>query len=123
MSTDSTDALLNTFRVAIEQIAEAVVARRFPELARPGDLRAVPDREPEPDLEQLLTAPQVAELLQVNVQRVYHLVRTKALTVVRINEREFRVDPHALRRFIDAGGIAHADAEGFDENLPVAVNH
>lgn len=123
MSTDSTDVLLNTFRVAIEQIAEAAVARKLPELARTGALRAIPDREPEPDLEKLLTAPQVADLLQVNVQRVYHLVRTKALTVVRVNEREIRVDPHALRRFIDAGGIAHTDAEDFEENLSVAVKH
>lgn len=58
---------------------------------------------PQPYASSLLTTRQVAERLALSTQRVYELVRTQALPVVRIG-RQVRVDPAALERWIKNGG-------------------
>ena len=58
---------------------------------------------PQPYASSLLTTRQVAERLALSTQRVYELVRTQALPVVRIG-RQVRVDPAALEQWIKNGG-------------------
>ena len=58
---------------------------------------------PQPYASSLLTTRQVAERLNLTLQRVYELARTQALPVVRIG-RQVRVDPAALERWIKNGG-------------------
>ena len=67
--------------------------------------------------ESLLTAQQVAVLLQVPKARVYGLVRLGLLPGVRVG-RQVRFSPDALREWIAAGGMAlpgglrHLESEG-----------
>ncbi len=53
---------------------------------------------------RLLTAKEVAPLLQVTSARVYELARERAIPVIRIGERQLRFDEAALRDWIAAGG-------------------
>ena len=55
--------------------------------------------------ESLLTAQQVAVLLQVPRARVYELVRLGLLPGIRVG-RQVRLSPDALRQWIAAGGTA-----------------
>jgi excisionase family DNA binding protein len=57
---------------------------------------------------RLLTAPEVAERLGVRLHRVYELIRTNRLPVVRLG-RNIRVDPGALESWIANGGTAAVD--------------
>jgi excisionase family DNA binding protein len=54
-------------------------------------------------LPRLLRVAQVAEILDVSVQRAYELARIGTLPVVRVG-RQVRVDPLRLREWIRAGG-------------------
>jgi len=54
---------------------------------------------------RLLRAPEVAQILQVSVLRVYELARLRALPCVRIG-RSVRIPDHALMDWIAAGGTA-----------------
>ena len=58
---------------------------------------------PQPYASSLLTVRQMAERLNLTLQRAYELTRTQALPVVRIG-RQVRVDPAALERWIKNGG-------------------
>jgi excisionase family DNA binding protein len=55
-------------------------------------------------LEKLLTANDVSEVLQIDLQRVYSLTRKKLLPTVRLGDRQYRYDPSAIERFIENGG-------------------
>ena len=58
----------------------------------------------------LLKAEEVAELLRVDKQRVYELVRTKQIPVIRIGERQYRFSHHAIDTWISSGG-SHTEKE------------
>ncbi len=55
------------------------------------------------DLDRMLLAPEVAEILNVSVPRVYELVRTGVLPAVKLG-RQIRVDRRKLQAFLDSGG-------------------
>lgn len=54
--------------------------------------------------QQILVASEVAELLRVDKQRVYELVRTHQLPVIRIGERQYRFSLREIQEWIDRGG-------------------
>jgi excisionase family DNA binding protein len=53
---------------------------------------------------QILVADEVAEMLRVDRQRVYELVRRNAIPVIRVGERQYRFDAEAIRQWIERGG-------------------
>ena len=53
---------------------------------------------------RLLDAKEVAEILQVNTQRVYELTRQGILPSVRIGARQIRFEEEHLLRWIENGG-------------------
>ncbi len=52
----------------------------------------------------VLVADEVAAILRVDKQRVYELVRTRQIPVIRLGERQYRFSAEAVRRWLDAGG-------------------
>jgi excisionase family DNA binding protein len=54
--------------------------------------------------QQILIADEVAEMLRVDRQRVYELVRRNAIPVIRLGERQYRFDSEAIRQWIERGG-------------------
>ncbi len=54
--------------------------------------------------EKLLTANDVSEVLQIDLQRVYSLTRRKLLPTVKLGERQYRYSRQAIERFIENGG-------------------
>lgn len=61
---------------------------------------------------QILVADEVAELLRVDKQRVYELVRTRQIPFIRLGERQYRFSADAVDRWLNDGGSVR---EG-DEN-------
>jgi excisionase family DNA binding protein len=62
---------------------------------------------------QLLKMDEVAAVLGVSRWRAYELARLGAFPVVKLGERQLRVDPARLQAWIDHGGAAappHTDA-------------
>src|SRR5687767_5380739 len=53
---------------------------------------------------RLLDAKKVAEILQVNTQRVYELTRQGILPSIRIGARQIRFEEERLLRWIENGG-------------------
>lgn len=53
---------------------------------------------------KILLADEVAEILRIDRQRVYELVRRNAIPVIRIGERQYRFDAEALEQWIQRGG-------------------
>jgi excisionase family DNA binding protein len=53
---------------------------------------------------KILIADEVAEMLRVDRQRVYELVRRNAIPVIRLGERQYRFDAEAIRQWIERGG-------------------
>ncbi len=66
--------------------------------------------------QQILIADEVAEMLRVDRQRVYELVRTHAIPVIRVGERQYRFDAEAVSKWMERGGgsTTHdpADSDG-----------
>jgi excisionase family DNA binding protein len=60
---------------------------------------------------QILVADEVAEMLRVDRQRVYELVRKRAIPVIRLGERQYRFDAEAIRDWMTRGGST-ADGNG-----------
>ena len=54
---------------------------------------------------RLITIPEVSQILEVNVQRAYELVRLGLIPSVRLG-RQVRVDSKSLEDFIEKGGKA-----------------
>lgn len=52
----------------------------------------------------LLTAPEVAQILRVSKARVYELARRKMLPVLTLGQRQVRFEEAALQKWIAAGG-------------------
>lgn len=59
----------------------------------------------------VLVADEVAEMLRVDRQRIYELVRRDAIPVIRLGERQYRFDATAIRQWIERGGSS-AESEG-----------
>lgn len=59
---------------------------------------------------RLLTAEDVAAILQLALPRVYELARSGKIPVVRVG-RQVRFDEAALRRWIEAGGCPLDDGQ------------
>lgn len=53
---------------------------------------------------QILVADEVAEMLRVDKQRVYDLVRAGKIPVIRLGERQYRFSYQAVQRWLDDGG-------------------
>jgi len=64
---------------------------------------------------RLLDAKEVAEILQVNVQRVYELTRQGILPSIRIGPRQIRFDETRLMQWMEHGG--KLNAEGLEAKL------
>jgi excisionase family DNA binding protein len=64
---------------------------------------------------RLLDAKEVAEILQVNVQRVYELTRQGILPSIRIGPRQIRFEDTRLMQWIEHGG--RLNAEGLEAKL------
>lgn len=62
---------------------------------------------------QILVADEVAELLRVDKQRVYELVRTGRIPVIRIGERQYRFAASSIEQWIQDGG--NRESEHSDE--------
>jgi excisionase family DNA binding protein len=52
----------------------------------------------------ILVADEVAELLRVDRQRVYELVRRGAIPVIRIGQRQYRFNAEVIKQWIERGG-------------------
>ena len=61
--------------------------------------------------EKLLTANDVSEVLQIDLQRVYSLTRRKLLPTVKLGERQYRYSRQAIERFIADGGNQEGERE------------
>ncbi len=66
----------------------------------------------------ILMVDEVAELLRVDRQRIYELVRTNQLPVIRLGQRQYRFDSDAIRRWLNAGGSREAGASIENGTLP-----
>lgn len=53
---------------------------------------------------EILVADEVAELLRVDRQRVYELVRTQKIPVIRLGERQYRFSAAAIDEWLADGG-------------------
>jgi excisionase family DNA binding protein len=60
---------------------------------------------------QILVADEVAEMLRVDRQRVYELVRKNAIPVIRLGERQYRFDAEAIKEWIVRGGGYPVESE------------
>ncbi len=60
---------------------------------------------------QILVADEVAEMLRVDRQRVYELVRRNAIPVIRLGERQYRFDAETIRKWIERGGSSVESGE------------
>ena len=65
--------------------------------------------------EKLLTASDVSEVLQIDLQRVYDLTRRKLLPVVVLGERQYRYSRQAIERFIENGGNQQSEVSRDDK--------
>jgi excisionase family DNA binding protein len=61
--------------------------------------------------ERLLTATEVSQALQIDLQRVYELTRRKLLPSVRLGERQLRFSPQAIEQFIAEGGNREGESK------------
>lgn len=57
----------------------------------------------------ILVADEVAELLRVDKQRIYELVRTNQIPVIRLGERQYRFSAQAIEKFLHGGGTQKED--------------
>ncbi len=62
----------------------------------------------------VLVAEEVASLLRVDKQRVYELVRTGQIPVIRLGERQYRFSTEAVERWLTEGGSRKREDESND---------
>ena len=75
---------------------------------------------------QILVADEVAELLRVDKQRVYELVRTNQIPFIRLGERQYRFSAPAIQNFLDTGGTQKGNdgqGEEFQNDLVNQDDH
>jgi excisionase family DNA binding protein len=59
-------------------------------------------------MEKLLTAEDIADVLNTKLERVWELAREKHLPCVRLGKRQMRFDRRAVEQFIASGGSKDA---------------
>lgn len=64
----------------------------------------------------ILVADEVAQLLRVDKQRVYELVRTNAIPFITLGERQYRFARTAIEKWLKDGGTLKAEKCKKDEN-------
>mgnify|MGYP001306904599 CR=1 FL=1 len=52
----------------------------------------------------ILVAGEVAELLRVDKQRVYELVRRNLIPFIQLGDRQYRFSSEAIQRWLESGG-------------------
>lgn len=60
---------------------------------------------------RILIADEVARLLRIDRQRVYELVRKKAIPFILLGERQYRFDEEQILNFIKRGGIEESEVK------------
>jgi excisionase family DNA binding protein len=60
---------------------------------------------------QILVADEVAKLLRVDRQRVYELVRTKQIPVIRLGERQYRFSAQVIENWLKNGGNKESEPQ------------
>ena len=63
---------------------------------------------------EVLVAEEVASLLRVDKQRVYELVRTGQIPVIRLGERQYRFSSQAVARWLTDGGSRKREDQSND---------
>ncbi len=53
---------------------------------------------------EILVAKEVSEILRVDTQRIYELVRTNQIPFILIGERQYRFSKQAIERWLENGG-------------------
>lgn len=53
---------------------------------------------------QILVADEVADLLRVDKQRIWELVRTNKIPVIRLGQRQYRFSAEKIEEFLHDGG-------------------
>ena len=53
---------------------------------------------------EILVAEEVAELIRVDKQRIYELVRTNSIPFIRLGERQYRFSKQAIQQWLENGG-------------------
>lgn len=99
----------------IDRIVDQKVEEKLPEM-----IRALGIREANPEEEDLIDAVEVAKMLGRDVstkhnilcarKHVYNLAQQKLIPSVRLSQRCLRFDRSAIRKVIDAGGLANQQA-------------
>lgn len=69
---------------------------------------------------QILVADEVADLLRVDKQRIYELVRTNQIPVIRLGERQYRFSAQAIEIWLASGGNSENKAMTEKENFIVS---
>lgn len=64
---------------------------------------------------QILVAEEVAKIFRVDKQRIYELVRTNRIPVIRLGERQYRFSAQAIEEFLHVGGT-QKESENDDSN-------
>lgn len=62
----------------------------------------------------ILVADEVAEILRVDKQRIYELVRTNQIPFIRLGERQYRFSRTAIENFLSGGGTQKESEENSD---------
>lgn len=65
----------------------------------------------------LLVVEEVAALLRVDKQRVYELIRTNRIPVIRLGVRQYRFSQEEINRWLVSGGAAAQAEKGKQEGL------
>jgi excisionase family DNA binding protein len=55
---------------------------------------------------EILVASEVADLLRVDVQRIYSMVRSHELPFILIGQRQYRFSKQAIEKWLEEGGNA-----------------
>ena len=64
---------------------------------------------------QILVADEVAEILRVDKQRVYQMVREKSLPFILLGQRQYRFSKQAIETWLENGGT-QKEGEHDDSN-------
>jgi excisionase family DNA binding protein len=64
---------------------------------------------------QILVADEVAEILRVDRQRIYQMVREKSLPFILLGQRQYRFSKQAIEAWLEKGGTQR-EGEGNETN-------
>ena len=59
---------------------------------------------------EILIADEVAAMLRIVRQRLYQLVRTHQIPVIRVGTRQYRFSAAAIKRWLESGGNENSPA-------------